>query len=130
MVVYIAEAHALDGPMPNNRPGSPLIEEPETLEERLAVAGRCTVALSLAKIPALVDRLDNAALKSYAAFPDRLFLINKQGRISFAGDRGPSGFNPAELEDAIRKQLKADTDFRCDDELKADDDMIEESLLQ
>jgi len=55
---------------------------------------------------------------------------SQQGRISFAGDRGPSGFNPAELEDAIRKQLKADTDFRGDDELKADDDMIEESLLQ
>ena len=55
---------------------------------------------------------------------------SQQGRISFAGDRGPRGFNPAELEDAIRKQLKADTDSKGDNELKADDDMIEESLLQ
>ena len=105
MVVYIAEAHAFDGPMPNNRPGSPLIEEPETLEQRLSVAGRCMAALSLAKIPAVVDKLDNAALESYAAFPDRLFLINQQGRISFSGARGPRGFDPNALEDAIKKEL-------------------------
>ena len=33
-VVYITEAHALDGRAPMNRPGSPLVEEPMTWVER------------------------------------------------------------------------------------------------
>lgn len=35
-----------------------------------------------------------------------------------------------ELAEAIRKQFKADTDSKGGNELKADDDIIEESSLQ
>ena len=107
-MVYIAEAHALDGPMPNVRSGSPIIEEPETLEERLDLAGQCVTALSIAQIPALVDTIENPALQAYAAFPDRLFLVGEDGKVAFAGDKGPRGFDPDKLEAAIRKELELD----------------------
>lgn len=105
-MVYIAEAHALDGFSPNTRKGSPIVEEPETMEERLAVAGKCVVSLSIAAIPAVVDRMDNAALNTWAAWPDRLFLIGKDGRVAYSGAKGPRGFDPSALEVAIRKELE------------------------
>lgn len=106
LVVYIAEAHALDGerPMGGER-GSPVVEEPETLEERKAVARRCDIALGLAPMTILIDDMQDTAGKAYAGHPDRLFLVGKKGRVSYAGARGPRGFKPDELEDAIRVEL-------------------------
>ena len=107
LVVYITEAHALDGSSPKGgADGSPIVEEPTTLEERRAVAQRCDIALGLAPMKVLLDDMDNTAGSAYAGHPDRLYLVGKGGRISYAGDRGPRGFNPDELEDAIRSELK------------------------
>ena len=39
------------------------------------------------------------------ALPDRLYLVGKDGKITYAGGRGPRGFKPDELEDAIREEL-------------------------
>lgn len=63
------------------------------------------MALSLSPMPVLLDDMKDTAGKAYAAHPDRLFLVGKDGRISFAGDRGPMGFQPDLLEDAIRQDL-------------------------
>ena len=42
LVVYIKEAHALDGSMPKGGlDGAPLVEEPLELEERREVAKTC-----------------------------------------------------------------------------------------
>jgi len=42
----------------------------------------------------------------YAGWPDRLYLIGKNGRIAFKGGPGPKGFLPAELEAAIKAELR------------------------
>lgn len=41
------------------------------------------------------------------AFPDRdrLYLVGRDGRLTYAGGRGPMGFEPDELEAAIRVEL-------------------------
>lgn len=113
VVVYISEAHALDGASPKGGDdGSPIVEEPATLEERKAIARRCDVALGLAPMKVLIDDMKDTAGTAYAGHPDRLFLVGKQakgdenGRISYAGARGPRGFDPDELEDAIREELE------------------------
>ena len=54
----------------------------------------------------LIDGMDDKVSANYASFPDRLFLVGKDGRIAYAGDRGPRGFLPDELEDSIRVALK------------------------
>jgi len=105
-VVYIAEAHALDGVSPNLRKGAPLVEEPETMKERIEVAGKCVVALEIKQIPALIDSIDDATSKAYVAHPDRLYLVGKDGKIAYAGGKGPRGFSTKELDSAIQKELE------------------------
>lgn len=104
-MVYIAEAHALDGGRPVVRRGAPLVEEPMNLEERLGIAGKCMVGLELSRMTAVVDRMDNAVNKAYSAHPDRLYLVGKNGKLAYVGGRGPRGFKPNELEAAIQREL-------------------------
>ena len=59
-------------------------------------------------MPALIDRLDDKVNQAYQALPDRLYLIGKDGKIAFAGERGPRGFRPELLEQAIGRQLEPD----------------------
>lgn len=104
-VVYISEAHALDGASPMGGDGMPLVEEPKTLEEREAVAKVCLTKLELKGIPALVDDMDDTANLAYEAGPDRLYLIGRDGRVAYKGGPGPFMFLPDELDKAIRKEL-------------------------
>ena len=104
-VVYIREAHALDSRQPAGGPGNPIVEDPTSLHERRAVAQTCLTKLDLEDLPALVDGLDDAANPAYAAWPDRMYLVGRDGRIAYQGGRGPFGFLPDELEAAIRVEL-------------------------
>jgi len=106
IVVYIREAHALDGASPRGVGGDhPAVEEPLTIQERLAVATRCDAKLDLSAFTVVIDDIKDTANTSYAAHPDRLYLVDKEGRIAYAGGRGPREFFPNELEDSIREQL-------------------------
>lgn len=101
-MVYIREAHAIDGPRPSF---SVLVEDPITESERAEVARTCMTKMQLRPIPAVVDRLDDKVNKAYRGWPDRLFLVGRDGRIVYAGGRGPGGFRPNELAAAIKKEL-------------------------
>ena len=104
-VVYIREAHAIDSRMPLGGNGMPIVEDPRTLEERAGVAAVCMAKLALEPMPALVDDLDDTANEAYSAWPDRLYLVGKDGKIAYRGGPGPFGFKPDEFEDAIRAEL-------------------------
>ena len=39
--------------------------------------------------------MDNGVNEAYSAFPDRIFVVDVDGTIAFAADRGPWGFEPA-----------------------------------
>ncbi len=104
-VVYIREAHALDSEWALGGNGAPIVEDPVSLSERREVAATCVGALDLAPIPALVDDVDDAVNIAYHAWPDRLYLIGRDGRVAFQGSMGPFGFLPEELEHAIRVEL-------------------------
>ncbi len=56
-------------------------------------------------MPVLVDNMDDLVSEAYDAWPDRLYLVGKDGRIAYHGGRGPFGFDPDELEEAIRDEL-------------------------
>lgn len=56
------------------------------------------------KFPAVVGGMDNKVELAYAAWPDRLYLIGKNGRIA-KSPPGPVGFQPPRLEAAIRHEL-------------------------
>jgi hypothetical protein len=102
-MVYIREAHPSDGwriPVP----GQPEVADPKRIEERRAVAGQCETALSYG-MPTLVDGMDDAVMTAYAAWPDRLYLVGLDGRVVYAGGRGPFEFKPGELKRAIDDYL-------------------------
>lgn len=95
--VYVREAHPIDGQLPG---ADGMVEDPITDAERLAVAGTCRDELDL-PMPTLVDRVDDAVCKAYGGWPDRLYVIGRDGRVVFAGDEGPFGFDVAAWRAAI-----------------------------
>ena len=83
----------------------PIFEDPVSLLERRSVAQVCMTKLDLEPIPALVDGIDDAVNLAYAAHPDRLYLVGKDGNIAYHGFEGPFGFDVGELEAAIEVEL-------------------------
>ncbi len=102
-MVYIREAHAIDSRSPGQT--AEMIEDPINIAERTSVAKVCLTKLELRPIPAVVDRLDDLANKAYKGWPDRLFLVGKDGKMAYSGGRGPWGFSTEELTKAIDAQL-------------------------
>ena len=100
LFVYCREAHAAD----STRPAGKDVEQPVSTEERRQVAVEFLNDMKL-KIPALLDNIDDKTSKDYASLPDRMYLVGRDGKIAYAGARGPRGFKPDELERAIKKEL-------------------------
>jgi hypothetical protein len=105
LAVYIREAHPEEGwILPENRRSGLAVHEPTSDEERRGVASTCTTNLRL-QMPMVVDGVDNAVASVYGGWPDRLYLVGRDGRIAFQGGEGPFGFQPDELERAIEREL-------------------------
>ena len=81
-----------------------VFRNPRSDEERVRVADSCVRNLGI-RMPALIDDIDNKVEQSYTGWPDRLYLIDRAGRVVFKSKPGPFGFEPAGLEAAI-KDLK------------------------
>jgi len=103
-IVYIREAHPEDGwVLADNRREEIALADPTSLEERAAAADACVARLRT-RIPVLLDDVDDAVALAYGGWPDRLYLIGRDGRVAFQGERGPDGFKPDELAAAIEAE--------------------------
>ena len=104
-LIYIREAHPANGwQVPNNLMEDVIYDEPTTDEERTEVASACQVALDI-EMPMLVDRIDNDVEEKYVGLPMRQFLIDADGRVVYAGDKGPFGWNDEAFEEALKALL-------------------------
>jgi type I thyroxine 5'-deiodinase len=102
-VVYIQEAHPIDAwQLDTNVEDDVLVASTKTDDEREKIAGVCLVKLGI-KLPAVVDGADDAVERAYTGWPDRLYLIDRDGKIAFKSAAGPFGFKPADLESAIKR---------------------------
>lgn len=100
-IVYIKEAHPEDGwVVTHNRDDDIAVLDPRTAAARATVAEACVVKSAI-RIPILIDGLDNTVARAYGGWPDRLYLIGRDGRVAFQGDPGPFGFIPERLAEAI-----------------------------
>lgn len=54
-------------------------------------------------MPTLVDTMDDNASLAYGAWPDRIYVVDTKGKIIAAGEPGPRGFSPDDLEVVLRK---------------------------
>jgi tetratricopeptide (TPR) repeat protein len=116
-LVYIREAHSEDGTgtqwqsTVNDRDGVSL-PPARTLSEKREHADLCVRKLDL-PFPALVDGMDGAAEAAYQAWPSRVYLLGRDGRVAFSSRLGELDFRPADLDAALRAILsKGVTDVR------------------
>jgi hypothetical protein len=70
-----------------------LLLQHRTLEERFAAAREGVERLGLT-MPVLVDGMDNAVSDAFAAWPERLYVAERGGRLAFVGGPGPFEFEP------------------------------------
>jgi type I thyroxine 5'-deiodinase len=104
-VVYIAEAHAEDGwQTSSNRQEGVVIRQHQTLDERRAAARRCARELGLT-IPMSIDGMDDAVCRAFSAWPERIYIVDGDGRIAYQGGHGPYDFNPEEARAALDSLL-------------------------
>lgn len=105
LLIYVAEAHPEDEwQLDSNIAEEVVFAQPKLLEERVEIARKMLRDLKLT-IPTLVDAMDDAAVHAFAAWPERLFVADTQGKIAFAGEPGPFGFDPAAARDALATLL-------------------------
>lgn len=101
-MVYISEAHPSDvWQMQSNVKDSVVFASPKDEEERASLAGTCVRKLGI-KIPAVLDEFGNSTEVGYTAWPDRLYLIDREGKIAFKSKPGPFGFHPDDLATALK----------------------------
>ena len=105
-IVYIKEAHPVDGwrTRGNDRSGIK-VKQPKTEKERRAVASTCVKKLKLT-LPTLLDDMKNSTDGKYSGWPDRLFVIDHEGKVSFKCAPGPRGFDPKSWEKGIAAAVK------------------------
>ncbi|XP_019626689.1 PREDICTED: type I iodothyronine deiodinase-like [Branchiostoma belcheri] len=99
VVVYVAEAHPTDGWALSGNMATD-IRQHRSLEERLAAAEM--LALHDIPCPILVDTMDNAAARAYAALPERLYIV-LDGVCVYRGEQGTGGYRPEEVRDWLQK---------------------------
>jgi Iodothyronine deiodinase len=101
-VVYIEEAHPTDGwQMPSNLKEGILIASARTFLQREGAAETCTLKLGI-HIPALVDDMQDSTERAYTAWPDRLYVINRDGRVAYKSKAGPFGFHPKAMAKVLQ----------------------------
>lgn len=101
-MVYIEEAHPTDGwQMPSNLKEHILVASAHTFSQRDEAAHVCVVKLGL-KIPALVDDMQDSTEIAYTGWPDRLYVIDRNGRVAFKSRAGPFGFHPDDMAKALQ----------------------------
>jgi hypothetical protein len=105
LFVYIREAHPRDEwQLDINPEDDVVIDQPTTFTERQEVAQTCAVNLALT-MPCVVDDMENTVDEAYCGWPERLFVVDVEGRIAYAGMQGPFGFEPDEVGKWLRKNV-------------------------
>jgi hypothetical protein len=96
LTIYVREAHPTDEwQMKSNLKDDVCYAQPKTLAQRLAIANDFTKRFKF-PIPFGIDDMSNAANDAYAAWPERLYIVDESGHIAYRGGMGPFNYNPAE----------------------------------
>ena len=105
--VYIREAHA-DGEdqVIRNLNEGVIFQQPQSVDERAEVASACMLRYNFS-FPMLLDGMDNDAEEKYVSWPDRLYVIGRDGRIAYQGGLGPLYFDVDEFEQALAQAIRS-----------------------
>jgi hypothetical protein len=109
LTIYVREAHPTDEwQMKSNlkEKDDVCYAQPKTLEQRLVIANDFTKRFKF-PLPFGIDDMSNAANDAYAAWPERLYIIDESGHIAYRGGMGPFNYNPAEVREWLAARYGA-----------------------
>ena len=107
LTVYVREAHPTDEwQMKSNVKDDVCYAQPKTLEQRVAIAKDFTTRFKF-PLPFGVDDMSNAADNVYAAWPERLYVIDQTGHVVYRGGMGPFNYKPVEVREWLAAKYGA-----------------------
>jgi hypothetical protein len=93
----VREAHPTDEwQMKSNVKDDVCYAQPKNLEQRVYIANDFIKRYKY-PVPFGIDDMSNAAEGAYSAWPERLYVIDENGRISYKGGNGPFKYDPKEV---------------------------------
>ena len=102
LCVYIKEIHPNDEVLNSKNIAEGIdLKQPVTDDERAENAAMCMLRFNYS-FPMLLDNMTNEADSKYVALPERLYVIDADGRVAFKGGAGPYYFNADEFEAAVQ----------------------------
>ena len=108
-MVYVREAHPTDGwKLDSNGRIGVAVKQPTNYDERVEVCEQFRKKLAPDMVVA-VDDITDPVGTAYSAMPARLYVIDKNGRVAYKSGRGPFGFKPGEMEQALVMSLMKET---------------------
>jgi hypothetical protein len=101
VAVYVREAHPTDGwRSSGNDHFGITFRQPRSAQERTSIAQKCCQRLEIS-MPLLVDGMNDPVGQAYSGMPDRLYVIDRAGKVVYKSGRGPFGFKPGEMEQSL-----------------------------
>jgi thiol-disulfide isomerase/thioredoxin len=101
VMVYVREAHPTDGwKMAQNTRMGVSAKQPTTYAERVEVCDQFRKLLKPG-LTLAVDDITDPAGTAYSGMPARLYVIDPHGKVAYKSGRGPFGFKPGEMEQAL-----------------------------
>ena len=88
--------------MQSNIKDKVVFASPKNEEERALVAGACVRKLGI-KFPSVLDEFGNSTEGAYTGWPDRIYLLDQNGRVAYKSRPGPFGFSADELSAALKR---------------------------
>src|SRR2546425_10250070 len=80
--------------------------QPKTLEQRVAIANDFTKRFKF-PLPFGIDDMSNAANDAYAAWPERIYIVDESGHIAYRGGMGPFNYKPEEAREWLAARYGA-----------------------
>lgn len=103
--VYIQEAHPEDGwQVDQNVQEGVVYDQPQSANERAQIAKTCVLRTGF-QMPLLLDSMDNAIDRRYAALPERLYLLDESGVVAWKSVMGSGGFDAEAFAVAIEEHV-------------------------
>ena len=99
-LIYIQEAHPAGGYAPLVGRANFVIPAPVNFANRVAAAQHLA-SFEHFEFPILVDTMSDSVNSRWSAWPVRLFVVDREARVIYAGQHGPWYFKPTRSYDPL-----------------------------
>lgn len=79
-------------------------DQPQTIERRVEIAREFIETMDY-QMEVVVDPIDNSAEQAFAAWPERLYILDRHGKVAYKGGMGPHDFRIDEVKSWLRERF-------------------------